>query len=178
MLLMFQVCFFVGVGLAIVSALLGSVCDFLGVDGLDFDFAGVELSIPLTPTVYIGFVTAFGGVGWILNIANSDIPSVVIMLIAIAAGVIVSGTVYKAVIIPLRKAQNTSSPDSDELIGLLARINETIPEGGYGEITYSIHGNSYTSPAKSVDNKEISIGKDVSICWIKEHVFYVSEINE
>lgn len=28
-------CFFVGVGLAIVSALLGSVCDFLGVDGLD-----------------------------------------------------------------------------------------------------------------------------------------------
>ena len=77
----------------------------------------------------------------------------------------------------LKKAQNTSAPEEDELIGLAAKVNETILENGFGEITYFIHGNSFVAPAKSVNSIQIKKGCEVSICWIKEHIFYVTPIS-
>ena len=62
------------------------------------------------------------------------------------------------------------------LIGVLAKVQESIPEKGYGEIAYVVNGNSYTAPAKTTDGHPIAKGTEVSICWVEQYVFYVVEV--
>lgn len=172
----YEICFLVGVGLTLIFALLGSIFDFLGADGIDIDIGGVDLNIPLSPTVYLCFLTVFGGVGMITEISGTPFKKFVNVGIALAVAFLISFSINRFVIRKLKNAQNTSAPDTEELVGLMAVVNEAIPQDGYGEIRYSINGNSYTSPAKSSDKRMIKAGSEVTICWIDEHVYYVSEI--
>ena len=171
---LFTSCFIIGVVITVLSFIAGSAFDIAGVDGIDFDIGGVDINIPLSPVVYLSFLTVFGATGMIL-LGNSDLASSVVLLISLAAGFTVSIVLYKGVVQPLKRAQNTSSPDREELIGLLAEVNETILPGRFGEIRYTIHGNSFTSPAKCV-NEELKLkeGTKVKICIIKDDVYYVS----
>lgn len=180
MLTVFQVCFFAGVGLIVLSFLLGSLLDAFGVEGLDLDFDvfGIDIYIPINPMLYILFAAVFGGVGWILMKSWPTLITILIIIISVAAGTLVSAFVFFAVIKPLKKAQNTSAPDTEELVGLRATVAEKIIAGGFGEISYVINGNSFMAPAKATNGEEIKVGKDVAICWIKENVFYVVSMED
>ena len=178
----FQVCFFVGLLLTVLTLILGGVVDFLGIgdmEGLDMDFSlvglGINFSIPLNPAIYIVLLTVFGGIGMILE-TSTGLAGIFIILIALAAGILVSMLLYRFVIKPLKKAQNTSAPDSDDLIGVLAVVTEKIQENGFGQISYVVNGNTFTAPAKATKGTEIAAGEEVSICWIQEHVFYVAHL--
>lgn len=151
-----------------------------GIDGidLDFDFIGIDLYLPVSPTLYMLFSVVFGGVGLILVKDKRDIPYAIIVIIALIAGVIVALLMSRLIIKPLKNAQNTSTPNSEELVGLNALVNEKIFSQGYGEIKYSINGNSYTSPAKSIHGEEITVGTEVTICWIEDYVFYVMPLRK
>lgn len=176
MLLMFQVCFIVGVGLTILSFVFGSLFDFLGVDGIDI--GGLDVSLPISPMVYVLGITAYGGTGWILHILLPGFPGVLAVLLSLAVGIVLAGTFYRGIIVPLHKAENTSVPNQDELVGVMAQVVENIPENGFGEISYVVNGNTYIAPAKSTDHKKIEKKTEVSICWIENYVFYVSKLNE
>ncbi len=174
MLLLFQVCFFVGIALIILSLLLGSVFDIAGVDGLNLDFAGSPLALPISPVVAVLFSTIFGGIGWLLTEYVPGLMWIIDLLIAVVAGVIICYLMQHFIVTPLKKAQNTSTPEAHDLIGLPAAVSETIPANGFGEIRYTINGNSYTSPAKSIDGGELKAGANVAICWIEGYVYYVT----
>lgn len=180
MLTFFQVCFFVGIGLIVLSVIFGSFFEAIGIDGLDLDFDvfGVDLYLPVSPVLFILFSTVFGGVGWILIDSSYSLSKLLIIIIAVLSGLLISLMVSLLVIKPLKKAQNTSSPSAEELVGVRATVTETIFEKGFGEISYIINGNSYNSPAKSTNGEEIIKGKDVAICWIENYVFYVTTIED
>lgn len=180
MLTVFQVCFFVGVGLIVLSIIFSSFFEAMGIDGLDLDvdIFGVDIFIPVSPILFILFLTVFGGVGWILIAEEYSLSILLISIIALFTGLLISIMVSLLIIKPLKKAQNTSAPNAEELVGVRASVTETIFEKGFGEITYTINGNSYNSPAKSTNGEEITKGKDVAICWIEDHVFYVTAIEE
>jgi len=180
MLTVFQVFFFVGIGLIALSFLLGSLLDIIGFEGLDLDFDvfGIDIYIPINPMLYILFTAVFGGVGWILMKTCPSLINILFIIISVAAGALVSAFVFFTVIKPLKKAQNTSAPDTEELVGLRATVSEKIIAGDFGEISYVINGNSFMAPAKSTNGEEIKAGKDVAICWIKEHVFYVVSMED
>lgn len=180
LLLVFQICFFVGIGLIVLSFLLGGLFDMIGFDGLDLDldFLNSPVFLPISPVLAELFVMVFGGVGWILLDVKSSLPRFFITVIAVTAGLLISFAMYRLVLLPLKKAQNTSTPSAEELVGLRATVTETILAGGFGEIRYVINGNSYTSPAKSTNGMEIKAGREVAICWIEKYVFYVSCIDD
>lgn len=175
--LLFEVCFFTGIGLTLLSVLLGQFFDVFGVDGLDIGDIGIDVGLPLSPMVYVLFATVFGGMGLILLRVCPWLPIIGIVLISLLVGVLIAIGFYKGIILPLRKAQNTSAPAQEELIGVLAKVQESIPENGYGEISYVVNGNSFIAPAKTTDGHGISKGTEVSICWIEQYVFYVAEID-
>ncbi len=178
MLTVFQVCFFVGIGLTLLFFIFGNLFEAVGIDGLDLDFDlfGFDLFLPINPILYILFSTVFGGIGWILIDLHQGMTTFVIVIIAIFSGVLVSSLINFLVIKPLKRAQNTSTPNADELVGVRASVTETIVPGGFGEISFVVNGNSFTSPAKATNGGEIRSGEDVAICWIEEHVFYVVSI--
>lgn len=184
MLMMFQVCFFVGVGISLISLIVGNIFHITGLDGCDMDVdvdidfdIGHGIFLPISPLVIVLFVTIFGGSGMIL-INSFGIPEIFILLISAVIGMSISLFINRIVFIPLKRAQNTSAPELEELIGILAKINESIGETGFGEINYVVNGNSYNAPAKSTDGKAIMKGTEVSVCWIEDHVFYVTSVED
>ena len=178
MVKVFEVCFLVGVILAVVSFVLGHILDIAGFDGIDFDgdvdFDMLDTGIiPLSPTVYLILITVFGGIGKILTIEKSNMNIVHISLIAFVSGLVVAFIINKFVILPLKKHQYTSARSRQDCIGMTAIVNETIMENGFGEIRYVVESNSYTTPAKSVDGKAVERGSEVIIRRIEDDVFYV-----
>lgn len=174
--LLFEVCFLVGIGLTLISVILGHVFDIFGMDGLDIGAISVDVGLPTSPMVYVLWTTVFGGMGMILKRVVPFLPGILICIIAVVVALIIAIGFYRGILIPLRKAQNTSTPEQEELIGVLAKVQESIPEKGYGEITYVVNGNSYTAPAKTTDGHGIAKGTEVSICWVEQYVFYVVEV--
>ncbi|ROR31820.1 hypothetical protein EDD66_101439 [Mobilisporobacter senegalensis] len=178
MLAVFQVCFFVGLGLTFLSFLFGSIFDIAGIDGLNLDLLDFDIFLPISPVLIFLFLTVFGGTGWILLDTTTFLLPFFIFIISLVVGAVLCWSIYRFIMIPLKKAENTSSPAEEELIGIRAIVTETIFSGGFGEIRYVVNDNSYTAPAKGIKGEEIKTGKDVAICWIKEHVFYVVEMKD
>lgn len=173
LLKLFQINFYTGVLFTVVSFVLGQLFDFLNIDidlDMDGDLFGVSVA-PMKPTILVSFITTFGGVGIILLSKNFN--PIVSLSIALAFGAVISASLQKFIITPLYKAQNTSAVSQQDLIGHIARTKINIIGNSFGSITYVVNGNTYSSPAKSMDSTDISKGEDVKIVQIENNIFYV-----
>lgn len=173
MVYLFRVCFFTGALFTVLSFLLGRLLDFADFDGdldLDGDMPGLTVS-PLKPIVIVSFITVFGGVG--LMTEQAGLSPTLMLLVALGAAVIVAWGIYRFVVVPLYRAQNTSSVSQQELIGRTATISLRIKNDGFGSIAYVVNGNSYNAPAKSVDGTDIERGAEVVIVRLERNVYYV-----
>ena len=197
MLLLFQVCFGVGIGYTIISFFLGELLPSIGFDGgvdggvdldidLDMDFdidlsfgtdgdfstAGGNTVTPLKPACIAAFICVFGGCGMIFL---PQLGPLFALMISAAAGFSVSWLLFKLIIVPLHKAQNTSVVAKQSLIGSPATVTEKIPQGQFGKITYYVNGNTYSAPAKSENGGEISRNANVEITHIEKNTYFVSD---
>lgn len=176
MLKAFQIIFFTGALYAVISFVLGQLFDFIDFDN-DLDI-GIDLYLfpvsPFKPIIIVSFVTVLGGIG--ILCMTGGLSPVISIIISVISATVVSVLIYKFIVLPLYKAQNTSAISQKELIGHNALVKLGIKDKSFGSITYIACGNSYTSPAKSVDGKEISRGEEVIIIDIKNNVFYVDTI--
>lgn len=190
MLLLFKVCFGVGVGYAVISFLLGEVLDFAGIGGIDgvdadldfdldtdidFSTAGGGAVTPLKPACIGTFVSVFGGAGIILL---PHLSPLLALMVAASLGLVFAYIIYRFVVVPLHKAQNTSAVEKQSLIGSRAMVSEKIPQGQFGKITYYVNGNTYSAPAKSEDGNEIGRNTDVEITHIEKNTYYVAAKNK
>lgn len=171
MQLLFSVCLCVGVGYTIISLILGnilSIGDFSG----DFEI-GTNIS-PLKPAPIAAFLTVFGGVGLIfINSFNF----ITVLSVAFSFGILAGFIIYRFILIPLHKAQNTSTVEKQSLIGHDATVNHKILQGKYGKISYHVNGSTFSSPAKSEDGNEIPVGTTVEIIYIEHNTYYVRPKN-
>lgn len=192
MLKLFQVCFYTGVLYTVISFLLGHLLDFAGagvdvdvdvdVDigfdadtgiDLDGDIPGVAIS-PLKPVTIAAFITVFGGTGMIL--LKNNYRALVALAAAAALGLAVSYMLYRLIIVPLSRAQNTSAVSQAALVGGLAYTSLAMKDKEYGKIKYTVEGNTYSAPAISIDGRAIAKGVPVVIIDIKKNTFYVKEV--
>ncbi len=163
----FTVCFWVGVGYTFISFFLGETVDFLNFD------ADVDFGLPIKPAMIAAFLTVFGGIGLVLQ---SKLPLTFVLLAAVGVGVLVAYLLLKFIIGPLSRAQNTSSVEIQSLVGHPATVTEVIRQGRFGQITYVVNGNTYSSPAKSEDGGEIPRYDRVEIVYIDKNVYYVKKL--
>jgi membrane protein implicated in regulation of membrane protease activity len=166
MILFLWVCFGVGVGYTVIAFLLGEALDAFNF-GSDFGTGSLGF---LKPAVIAAFITVFGGTGLLL-LRFSDTFWVLSLAATLAAAV--AYVLYRFVIIPLNKAQNTSAVEIQSLIGHKAKVSEKIFQGGFGQISYSVNASIYNSPAKAEDGGEINRGEPVEIIYIQDSVYYV-----
>lgn len=205
MLLLFQVCFIVGLGYALLSFVLGHLLGFLHLDG-DFggdlsdisDFGdigadagavdiGGDLSISGAdaPGSDLGvspfkptIIAAFLGVfGGVGMIAMPYLAFYAVVMVAGVLGLAIAFVMYRFVYIPLYRAQNTSAVEKQSLVGKTAKVSEYIPQGKYGKITYYANGNTYTAPAKSESGGEIKRNSEVEIVAIIKNTYFVAPRN-
>lgn len=184
----FQICFYTGLLYTVISFLLGQIFEFAGggggdVDtsidadvggGVDLDGLSVATVSPLKPIVIASFVTVFGGVGIIC--LKKDLSIILSSIIALGIGFMISYILYKFIVVPLYKSQSTSAVSDRELIGGLAKTTLGIKGSSFGRISYIVNSNTYSAPARSVDDMDIEKGTNVVIIKIEKNIFYVKKI--
>jgi len=153
--------FLIGAGFVVISMFFGEVLDF-ATTGFFF----------LKPKVLALVLTVMGGVGLILT---PRMGSYLTFPISLASGLFAGFLLYRFVILPLMRLSHTSTHDKQSLVGSLAKVNLTIPQGGFGKIKYTVNGSIVTSPAKAEDGSGISKDTDVVITSIKNNAYYVME---
>jgi len=163
---MYVVLFGVGVVFVVVSLLLGELGDF---EGLSFSF--------LRPTLIAIFITVMGGLGLLLTpILDFYFGGAgIVLAISAVGGFVIAALVNRFIIVPLQKAQNTSTFNIQDTIGISAEVISKIPQGGYGKIRYSISGSVVTSPAKSDNGNEIKSGEKVDIVYVDKNTYFVKK---
>jgi hypothetical protein len=167
----YLVCFFLGLGFAVLSALMAGV--FGGHAGPHVDVGGAEVDLggihtngthvgptdgsvhfsPLSPVSIALFVTTFGGIGLLLK--KFGTPTVVQLPIAAVSGIVVGGLVSYAFYKIMQATQGSSHPRTGEEIGIEAEVTVPIPNDGVGEIAYVVRGTRFTNQARTVDGKEL-----------------------
>jgi membrane protein implicated in regulation of membrane protease activity len=163
----FFVLFGVGLGYSVIAFIFGNVLNAADVD-TDFSVGGTVS--PLKPTVIAAFITAFGGSGLILA---RIMPPYGSLPLAGLVGVGVAFALFKLVVVPLSKAQNTSTVEIQSLIGHPAKVTIKIPQGKFGKIVYRVDGNTYSAPARAEDGKEIRRDAEVEIVYIENNTYFV-----
>ena len=162
---LFFVCFGVGAGFVVLSVIFGQVAGFFDVDvGAD---TGVS---PFKPVVIAVYLTAFGGLGLIFTAMFTEWMA---LAFATLGGLALAYVLYRLVVVPLHKWQNTSAHERKALIGVIAKVSEHIPEGGYGKITYTFDDKIMSGPAKAEDGGEIGRGEVVEIIYIEKNTYHV-----
>jgi|SRR6185295_13044208 len=184
----YLVCFFLGLGFALLSALLSGV--FTGHAGAHIDSsphmdgggalegshsAGNVHYSPLSPVTIAMFISTFGGVGILLK--KSDFPMFVHIPVAAFSGILVGGLVSYAFYKFMLATQASSHARMNEAIGAQAEVTVPIPHVGLGEIAYVLSGSRYTNPAKTVDGKELPVNTVVKIVNQVGTTFIVQKVS-
>lgn len=187
---LYLVCFFLGLGFAVLSALLSGL--FSGHGGAHMD-GGVHGNVhgghvhvdtgdgtvhysPLSPVTIAMFISTFGGVGILMKRfvdphVYVHIPVAAVSAFAVAG--VVSYIFYKI----LATTQSTSQPKPEEAIGLEAEVTVPIPNHGLGEIAYTVRGTRFTNPAQSQDGKELPARLAVKIVRQVGNTYIVEKAN-
>ena len=192
----YTVIFLVGVIYTVVTFLMGGLLGLAHIDGhfdthVDAGFHGhldthIDTHIdtgasptfavfPIKPITVVTFLTVFGGIGVIGT--KEGINPIILPILAALAGLIVSFILYRFIVVPLYKAQNTSAVTQDKLIGLKAMVISPILAEGFGTIAYEVNGRKCNAPAQHVGKKAVAQGEEVIIYEIKNNVFYVEPLN-
>ncbi len=174
--------FLVGVIYTVITFLIGGLFDIVHIggditahiDGQIGGHGGAGMS-PLKPITIVSFITIFGGIG-IIGTSHGLNP-IITFILAFIVGLVISFSIFRFVIVPLSKAQNTSAVYQDKLIGMEAVVISKIMENGFGTIGYVVNGTKYNAPAQHVSKKAIEQGEKVLIYVIKDKIFYVEPLD-
>jgi membrane protein implicated in regulation of membrane protease activity len=190
----YTIVFWVGVIYTVVTFLLGGLFGLVHLDGhidthvdshLDIqcdthiDTAGVSPTFtifPLKPITIVSFLTVFGGIGMMGT--SNGLNAILLFVVALVSALITAFILYRFIVVPLYKAQNTSDVSRKMLIGMKAKVISPILEEGFGTIAYVVNGKRYNAPAQHIGKKAVPQGEEVIIYEINNHIFYVQPINE
>jgi len=150
----------VGLLFTLVSFLFGEIFEAMEFEG-DFDHE-IDHDGPglFSVRVISVFVTAFGGFAAISN--SHGIGTVASSLLGIAGGVLLGGVVYLFARF-LYSQQASSTISSDDLLGLIAQVVVSIPEGGMGQVRCIVGETMLDKIAQSEDGSSIPLNASVRI---------------
>lgn len=135
------------------------------------------LGVLINPIVTVSFLTVFGGLG-IIGTDYFKWASALVFFGSLSVGVIVSFLLYKFIVIPLYKSENTANVSREDLLYAVAEVISPILENGFGQIKYTVNSIRYTAPAKHIRGNAIKQGDKVIIYKIEDNIFYVIEYKD
>jgi membrane protein implicated in regulation of membrane protease activity len=160
------VLFAIGVGYAIITAVIG-------------DLFGLEVhtgELPfLSPTIIATFLTVFGGIGYLLH-HGTGWSSVPVAGLSLLCALGVSSAVLFLVVMPLHAAQKGIAQSAKRMIGIEAKVITSIEFMRLGEIVYEQGGTRLSAPAKSNSDAAIPQGSQVRIVDEMAGTFVVEKV--
>ncbi|MNM71020.1 putative membrane protein YuaF [compost metagenome] len=139
-----------------------------GFEFLHYDF--------FKPIVTISGLTAFGGVGYLLE-KYSNIESWQILILSILIGIAIGILMVFVYIKPMKKSENSISYSVGSLPGSIGEVSITIPSKGSGEVIIKVGAGLTNHIAESIDNVEIKNGEKIVVVDVKDKILFVSKLN-
>lgn len=192
--IVYLVCFFLGLGFAIISGLLSGVFSggaeahvdvggggdvdvgggHAGAEGHGGSMDGTVHFSPMSPVVLSMFIATFGGAGIVFKKALS-LPLAAHVPLALASALGVAGAVFYVFYKIFAATQSSSEARAADVIGMEAEVTVPIPHQGLGEIAYRIAGARYTNPARTADGKELPAHAQVRIVRFVGNTYIVQK---
>ena len=187
----YLVCFLVGVSLSVLSFVGGSLhlphahlphlhLSHVATPQVGGSHMGVSRGAEMPFFNFAGmtaFLAWFGGTGYLLT-RHSTFLVVVIMLIAIAVGLLGAAIVFWFIVKLLLPHDLALDPADYERIGVLGHVSSSIREGGTGEIIFSQAGTRQTCGARSDDGQALPKGIEVIVTRYERGIAYVRRWDE
>ena len=174
-------CFVVGLLLALVSLVTGSV----HLPHFHFHFhlgdghgagGGGGLAWLNFPTI-MAFLAWFGGAGYLLTVHEKTLGSWIV-LIATGAGLLGGSLVFLFMAKVLMKDSGELDPADYEKVGVLGQITNSIREGGTGELVFEQEGVRQVCGARSETGEAIAKGTEVVVTKYERGIAYVRRWDE
>jgi len=166
----FLTIFGVGLGLLIVTFVVGELFEFgSGLADNVFDFGGdahVDLGADATPfssRILFVFATAFGGFGYIG--AAMGWPVWGASALAIVGGLAIAAGTFFLIVLPMSRQQASTDVREADFAGLSGQVTSEIPAGGLGRVTVIAPASKarVALAARSADGERIPFGATVRI---------------
>lgn len=181
-ILIYTICFGVGLLFALLSLVLGHVGPHHVEGGHDagahghaeagagtHDMPGFQ---PVGPTTIATFVTAFGGLGMVF--VRMDSLHRYSGVLAALGALVIATIVFWGFRAVFRWAQGSSEGRIAEVAGLSATVITPIGPDSVGEIAYIQAGTRYSAPARSEERASFGSGATVRITRVVGSQFYVA----
>jgi membrane protein implicated in regulation of membrane protease activity len=123
------------------------------------------------------FLAWFGGTGYLLT-RHSSLLATVIILLAVAAGLVGSAIIFWFLVKFLLTHDHALDPADYDRVGVLGRISSAIRKGGTGEIIFSQAGTRQTCGARSEDGEALARGTEVIVTRYEHGIAYVRRWEE
>lgn len=123
------------------------------------------------------FLAWFGGTGYLLTRYSTLVVSL-ILLIAVAAGMVGATIIFWFVAKLLMKHDRWLDPADYDRVGMLGRVISTIRAGGTGEIIFSQEGARVTCGARSESGEAMPRDTEVIITRYEKGIAYVRRWDE
>ncbi|MFE8697899.1 hypothetical protein ACFYKT_16280 [Cytobacillus sp. FJAT-53684] len=131
----------------------------------------------LNPVLVLAFLTFLSAIGYLLE-SLTGMNSLIIIVIAAIASLILDTLLNVFVLIPLANTEESLVYTEDSLKGRIASVIIPIPKDGFGEILIESISGRISKPAASFDNTIIEEGRKVLVIDVKDGVLYVVPRNE
>jgi membrane protein implicated in regulation of membrane protease activity len=133
------------------------------------------------PAINFATVTAFlawfGGTGYLLT-RHSTFLVMIIVLFAIAAGLVGAAIVFWFIVKFLLTHDQALDPADYDRVGVLGRVSSAIRAGGTGEIIFSQEGTRQTCGARSENGEALAHGTEVVVTRYEHGIAYVRRWEE
>ena len=123
------------------------------------------------------FLAWFGGTGYLLT-RHSSLLATVIILLAVAAGLVGSAIIFWFIVKFLLTHDHALDPADYDRVGVLGRISSAIRQGGTGEIIFPQAGTRHTCGARSENGEALARGTEVIVTRYEHGIAYVRRWEE
>jgi hypothetical protein len=168
---LFWGCFLTGILFTLASLLFGEV-----LSGWADTLAGHPIAF-LQPVVWVGGLTAFGGLG-ILLLHYSSLSAVLDLLLAAFAALLLSILTWLFYVKPMSRSEISSGFSMKELAGRIGEVTVAIPRIGYGEVMIKAGPGFTNQVAAGFQGAAIAAGLRVVVVEVRDGVLFVSLFDE
>ncbi len=180
MMTMFIVCFFVGLVLTLLITLFGVDSFELHGDAGATHGHGHGQSGPswFNLSSLLAGLTVFGGMGYILLGKVGMTSGLLILLVAIAAGLVMAWLFFLLYAKVIYKHDDSMRESDFELSGQLGKLTVPIIGKGMGEMVYVFQGTTRSISVRSENGESLAKGTKVVILNMSKGVATVTEFSE
>ncbi len=166
-LLMYWIFLFGGLGITLLYLIVGDIIEGIvgGIDGI------------FNPTLLFSTISIIGGAGVLLS-RYTNFSDLIVLVMSILIGIIGYILAYYFIVLPISKAEVSTTFSIKELEGTIGEVITSIPSNGYGEIIVSTISGTLNFTAASYDRQNIPLGARVVVIHAEQDHLLVSLFEE